>query len=150
MHHLLKTSLFAGLVFILLATPAFAHELIDWQTISSGATEASSDSFSVSGSLGQTVVGATDDGTARHGFWQSFTIGNINCCTLRGDVNYNGTGPDIADLIYMVTYMFQQGPIPFCLGNADTNASGDALDISDVIFLVTFMFQQGAELPICP
>ncbi len=138
------------LVVGLLALPAIAQEEVDWQAITSSASEASSDSFSVSGSLGQPVVGVAGDGAVRHGFWQSFTIGDIACCRLRGDVNYSGAGPDISDLIYLITYLFQQGPIPFCLGNADIDASGTTPDISDVIKLVTFMFQEGAELPACP
>ena len=31
-----------------------------------------------------------------------------------GDVNGDGTGPDIADLVYLVAYMFQGGPAPDC------------------------------------
>ena len=31
-----------------------------------------------------------------------------------GDVNGNGSGPDIADLVYLVAYMFQGGPAPVC------------------------------------
>ena len=29
-----------------------------------------------------------------------------------GDVNGNGAGPDIADLVYLVAYMFSSGPAP--------------------------------------
>ncbi len=138
------------MILSLLAGLAIADEQVDWQAITAGASEAGSDSFSVSGSLGQPVVGTTGEGAALHGYWQSFAIGDISCCRLRGDVNYDGSVPDIADLIYMVIYLFQQGPIPYCLGNADIDASGTTPDISDVIMLVAFMFQEGAELPACP
>jgi hypothetical protein len=67
------------------------------------------------------------------------------------DVNGNGLGPDISDLIYMVTYMFQGGPepIPIVL-SADINCDL-GLDITDLIFLVNYMFQ-GGPLPCdhCP
>lgn len=69
----------------------------------------------------------------------------------RGDVNNSGdpTGePDIADLIYMVTYMFQSGPAPFpdeLL--ADVNCDGE-VDIADVIYMTAFMFQDGPPLVI--
>ena len=33
-----------------------------------------------------------------------------SCCVQRGDINHNGTGPDIADLVYLVNYMFNGGP----------------------------------------
>ena len=34
------------------------------------------------------------------------------CCLLRADVDHNGSGPDIADLVYLVNYMFNGGPAP--------------------------------------
>ena len=144
------SSILAATILALLPSSAFADGEVDWQVISSSPTTAGSDSFSVSGTLGQPVVGAVGDGTVNQGFWQSFEIGDMKCCRLRGDVDYSGDGPDISDLIYMVGYMFQQGPIPFCLGNADINGSGEIPDISDVTALVSFMFQQGATLPPCP
>ena len=78
-----------------------------------------------------------------------FTI--YNCCQIRGDIDNNGSGPDIADLIYMVTYMFQEGPEPPCMTAVDIN--GDELpepDIADLIYLVTFMFQDGPPPAVCP
>ena len=78
-----------------------------------------------------------------------FTI--YNCCLIRGDINNDGSDPDIADLIYMVTYMFQEGPRPPCMTAVDIN--GDDLpkpDIADLIYLVTFMFQDGPPPVACP
>jgi len=59
------------------------------------------------------------------------------------DVNGDGTGPDIADLVHMVTYMFQEGPepIPIVL-SADINCDL-VIDIVDLVHLVTYMFQDG-------
>ena len=80
-----------------------------------------------------------------------FTISR-DCCTNRGDIDNNGTEePDIADLIYMVTYMFQEGPPPACMLAIDIN--GDELpdpDIADLMYLVTFMFQDGPPPAPCP
>lgn len=71
------------------------------------------------------------------------------CCQFRGDIDGNGTGPDIADLVALVNYMFQEGSLP-CLGNADVNSTGRTLDIADLVSLVAYMFQSGpAPLP-CP
>jgi hypothetical protein len=78
-----------------------------------------------------------------------FTI--ANCCQIRGDVDRNGTGPDIADLIYMVTYMFQDGPVPLCMAETDVDGIGGATpDITDLVYLVTYMFQGGPDLVPCP
>jgi hypothetical protein len=72
------------------------------------------------------------------------------CCGVRADINHSGTGPDISDLVYLVTYMFQSGPVPPCAGEADINGDGSGPDITDLVYLVTYMFQGGpAPLP-CP
>ena len=85
------------------------------------------------------------------------------CCQIRGDIDHNGSAPDIADLIYMVTYMFQNGPPPPCnepympdcpdqyYSEADVDGNGTCTpDIGDLIYLVTYMFQEGPSLVPCP
>ncbi|MFH1687275.1 MAG: hypothetical protein ABIE70_07100 [bacterium] len=74
---------------------------------------------------------------------------HIPCCLIRGDLDDNGLGPDIADLIYMVGYMFHDGPPPSCLDHADVNGDG-GLDITDLVDLVGYMFQGGAPPLPCP
>ncbi len=61
---------------------------------------------------------------------------------ISGDVTGDGS-VDIADLIYIVEYMFQQGPPPRIMRQADVDATGGPVDIGDVIYLVDFMFQGG-------
>jgi len=66
------------------------------------------------------------------------------CCLLRADVDNSGTGPDIADLVYLVAFMFSGGPAPPCMGQADIDGSGSATpDIADLVYLVAFMFSGG-------
>jgi hypothetical protein len=92
-------------------------------------------------------------------------VGNAcDCCAIRGDINHNGTiEPDIADLIYLVTYMFQGGPDPVCndpnspacpehyYAETDIDGNGSCTpDITDLIYLVTYMFQKGPALVPCP
>jgi hypothetical protein len=72
------------------------------------------------------------------------------CCFVPGDINDDTIGPDIADLIYLVTYMFQGGPNPDCMIVADINGDSVGPDIADLIYLVTFMFQGGPDLADCP
>ena len=72
----------------------------------------------------------------------------VSCCLLRGDIDHNGTGPDIADLVYLVTYMFGSGPNPVCedpagsgyYSEADIDGSGTGPDIADLVALVNYMF----------
>ncbi len=87
------------------------------------------------------------------------------CCAKRGDIDGLSTpdSPDIADLIYMVSYMFQEGPPPVCDEPyspecpehyfAETDVNGDGVctpDIADLIYMVSFMFQEGPPLVPCP
>jgi polyhydroxybutyrate depolymerase len=77
---------------------------------------------------------------------------NSSCCLIRADINHDGAPePDITDLIFMVTYMFQGGPEPACMDEADINGDGsETPDISDLIDLVEYMFQGGAAPVPCP
>jgi hypothetical protein len=64
-----------------------------------------------------------------------------------GDMNDDGYPCDISDLVYLVDYMFLDGPAPAALASADCNGDGE-LDISDLVCFVEFMFSQGSA-PIC-
>ncbi|MFH1688375.1 MAG: thrombospondin type 3 repeat-containing protein [bacterium] len=80
------------------------------------------------------------------------------CCLLRADVNHDGTGPDIADLVYLVNFMFNGGPKPPCeippgsnyFPEADVNGSGNGPDIADLVYLVNYMFNGGPAPVPCP
>ena len=52
---------------------------------------------------------------------------------------------DIADLVCLVSYMFQSGPDPHYYHAMDVAASG-AVDIADLVKLVNWMFSGGASL----
>jgi hypothetical protein len=68
---------------------------------------------------------------------------------LCGDIDADGIGPDITDLIYLVTYMFQEGPEPPVMDACDVDGNLTGPDIADLITLVNFMFQDGLPLQ-CP
>jgi len=76
-------------------------------------------------------------------------IGDACCCIERGDINGRGDGPDIADIVYLVAWMFNGGPVPACMETADVNGSGGLADISDVVYLAAYMFQGGPEPVSC-
>lgn len=60
----------------------------------------------------------------------------------RGDANGNGI-INLADIIYLVNYVFKgdTAPNPVCLG--DANNTGGSPNLSDIIFLVNFIFKGG-------
>jgi len=55
-----------------------------------------------------------------------------------GDVD--GTDQlDVADLVYLVSYMFEQGPAPVVMNSADVDGSC-RVDIADLVYLVKYSF----------
>ena len=75
-----------------------------------------------------------------------------DCCRLRGDVNHDGGSvQDIADVVWMVQYMFQGGPPPPCFDEGDINGDGGSvMDIADLTYLIEYMFASGPPPPECP
>ena len=74
-----------------------------------------------------------------------FAISTLVC----GDIDYSGEGPDISDLVFLVDYMFNDGPPPTVMEAADINNSGGDIDIADLVHLVDYMFTGGPP-PDCP
>jgi len=73
------------------------------------------------------------------------------CCVVRGDVDHSGSGPDIADLVYLVAYMFEGGPEPPCIEEADFDGIGGSFpDIADLVYVVNYMFDGGPAPVSCP
>ncbi|MFH1687916.1 MAG: hypothetical protein ABIE70_10415 [bacterium] len=68
---------------------------------------------------------------------------------LCGDADGNGVGPDIADLVYLVNFMFNGGPEPPVMAACDVDGNGVGPDIADLVYLVNFMFNGGPALQ-CP
>ncbi len=75
-----------------------------------------------------------------------FVFGQTYVC---GDLDGSGSGPDISDLVYLVSYMFSGGPPPVHMAAADVNGDGTGPDISDLVYLVSYMFGGGDPLS-CP
>ncbi|MDF1544557.1 MAG: dockerin type I repeat-containing protein [bacterium] len=70
-----------------------------------------------------------------------------NFTWLCADIDNNGTIADIADLSYLVDFMFHGGPPPLFPFAPDVNGDG-TVDITDLTYLVEYMFL-GGPLPIC-
>lgn len=70
------------------------------------------------------------------------------CCVGdRGDVDSSG-GVDVADLSYLVDYLFRGGPPPSCLKEADVDGSG-GVDVADLGYIVDFLFRGGPAPVAC-
>ena len=104
-----------------------------------------------------TFNGKTTKATSIYGEYVPTGIkpGIINiagCCVgIRG--NFDGDASeniDISDLVGMVDYMFNSGPIASCEAEANVDAdAGENIDISDLVWLVDYMFNSGPAPASC-
>lgn len=63
----------------------------------------------------------------------------------RGDANADGS-VQLADVTFILGYLFDGGTTPSCLDAADANDDG-SLDISDAMKLLIYLFGEGAQPP---
>ena len=72
---------------------------------------------------------------------------DIGCCigTIRGNIDMDPLDEiTITDLVYLVNYMFQEGPAPPCTEEANVDGDpAETVDVADLVMLVQFMFQGG-------
>jgi hypothetical protein len=64
----------------------------------------------------------------------------------RGDCNGNGT-VEAGDVVYLINYLFQDGPVPDPLEAGDANCDG-VVEPSDVVYLINYLFRGGPP-PAC-
>jgi hypothetical protein len=97
------------------------------------------------------VTFVASDGALDDTILVAITVPWTGCCIgIRGNVNYDASDDiDIADLTYLVEFLFGGGVPPACIEEADLNASG-AADISDLTYLVDYLFGGGPQPHPCP
>ncbi|MFH1688036.1 MAG: hypothetical protein ABIE70_11030 [bacterium] len=128
--------------------PGDSGIVMDWQVMAVSVSNASSANYGISLTGGEPAVGigSSENYGVSGGFW---TVSEeIGCCEIRADINHDGAGPDIADLVYLVNYMFNGGQEPPCSEDgyfAEADANGDMAgpDIADLVYLVNYMFNGG-------
>ena len=64
---------------------------------------------------------------------------------VRGDCNADGNR-NLTDGVFMLNYLFLQGPVPTCLAACDANGDGD-LNITAAVFLLNYLFLAGPTPP---
>ena len=80
--------------------------------------------------------------------WAVVDIPASCCVGIRGNVDGQG-GVNIADINYLLGWLFRGGPPPPCMAEADADGSGDT-DIDDAMYLLNYLFG-GGPLPVaCP
>ena len=79
--------------------------------------------------------------------WSPPLTVTVICCITRGDADGGGT-VNVADVVYLVSFIFLGGPPPPCEEEGDTDGSG-SVNVADVVFLVNYIFLGGPAPPPC-
>ncbi len=58
-----------------------------------------------------------------------------------GDFNLSGT-IDLLDIVYLINYIYKDGPAPYPILSADVDCSGSN-NILDVVYLINYIYKQG-------
>jgi len=76
-----------------------------------------------------------------------FEFSNVVLSYICGDINADDEGPNVADLSYLVEYLFFDGTPPPILEAANVDGEG-GVNVADLTYLVDYLFFAGPE-PIC-
>jgi len=72
------------------------------------------------------------------------------CIGMRGNVDGDPSDQvNIADLTYLVDYLFRGGQPPPCPEEGDVNGDGNT-NVADLTYLVDYLFRGGPQPPPCP
>jgi len=63
--------------------------------------------------------------------------------TFCGDVDGDGEGMNVADIVYGVNYLFRGGPPPPYIWTADVNCEDPDINVADLVYMVNFLFKGG-------
>jgi hypothetical protein len=115
-----------------------AGEQINWQVLASGGGTQTLGTLVLGSTIGQIAAGSSSVGSylLQSGYWQNFGGGYL--C---GDVDHSND-IDIADVVYLVNYIFSGGAAPDPLASGDVDCDGE-ITIADVVYLVSYIFSGG-------
>ena len=87
----------------------------------------------------RTPIGTSGDAAWRHFLYQVLHQRGY----YRGDVNRDRK-LNIADIVYLVAYLFKSGPMPTEFADQGDVNQDDNVNVADIVYLVDFMFKRGA------
>jgi hypothetical protein len=60
-----------------------------------------------------------------------------------GDVTFDGGLVDVCDAVYLINYIYRNGPSPLHPISADINGPDDAIDVQDIVYLINYLYREG-------
>jgi hypothetical protein len=69
-----------------------------------------------------------------------------SCCDKAGDANDDGK-INVGDAVYIISYIFRNGPPPPCLKEGDANGDGK-INVGDAVYIISYIFRNGPP-PVC-
>ncbi len=75
---------------------------------------------------------------------------HVSCCSgIRGNADGDiFDDVNVADLTFLVDYLFKGGAAPYCEAEADVDGSG-GINVADLTYLVNYLFKGGSAPPSC-
>ena len=140
-----KTLWLSVVIFVLLSFPALAqmsstNYKIPVSVMDATGTEKNSDNYKIKDAMGQpTPVG--DPKTSQNYKLLSGFIYTDGQIYIPGDAS-SDCGVNIGDVVYLVTYLFANGPCPKPMKAGDVNCDYE-VNIGDVVYLATYLFGGG-------
>jgi len=130
-------------------------EVVVPEVLAGGGSEGGSTTFRLSGTVGQigSSQGISEAFGMGTGFWEGARDDETGCCLgARGNVNSDlDDNVNIADLTYLVGYLFGVGDPPECFEEANVNGDEmETVNIADLTYLVAFLFGGGPIPAVCP
>ncbi len=62
-----------------------------------------------------------------------------------GDVTFDGELVDVADIVFLLNFIYKNGPYPSHPVSADVNGPDRLIDIEDVVYLINYLYKHGSN-----
>jgi hypothetical protein len=60
-----------------------------------------------------------------------------------GDVTFDGGLVDVCDAVYLINFIYRNGPAPLHPISADINGPDDATDVQDIVYMINYLYREG-------
>ncbi len=82
--------------------------------------------------------------TEPQGYYPQYVPGEFPVLKfLPGDVSFDGELVDVSDIVYLINYIYREGPLPPHPISADVNGPDRIIDIQDVVYLINYLYRHG-------